>query len=104
MKLTLALFFFVFLATVLARVAADDLAALKETLQKLCAANTERAFGTCCASNNNGQDITAIGILPSCFGSVATTSGYIDKLFASNVMRSFRTNLEIISVLCLKRN
>ena len=81
MKLAFSLSSFLVLATVLACAAADDLATLKATLLSLCNANGNGAFGTCCLANNNGQDITAIKNLPSCFGETTAIGGLIQKLF-----------------------
>ena len=84
MKLLSPAFALLFFATVLVCAAADDLEALKTTLLNLCTANTAHAFGSCCGSNNNGQDIPTITALPSCFGSVHTAdSGAIQRLFVS---------------------
>ena len=83
MKLSLPISSFLLLAAVLICASGDYLASLKATLLKLCAANTEGEFGTCCSTNNNGQDVTSTSALPSCFGSTDTTeSGAITKLFA----------------------
>ena len=80
------------LATLLACAATEDLDldALKDTLLKLCNANTMGKFGSCCRASSNGQDITTVGSLPSCFGSAqATPSGAITKLFVSIAIHSF---------------
>ena len=89
MKLSLLMSSSLVLAAVLACAAADDLTALKTTLQSLCDANKGGIYGTCCAANNNGQDITSISALSSCFGAVTTNSDAITKLFAPTSMRSF---------------
>ena len=89
MKLSLFITSFVVLAAVLNFAAADDLAALKTTLQILCDVNKGGAYGSCCASNNNGQDITTTSSLPNCFGTVTTSGGIITKLFVPSSMHSF---------------
>ena len=81
MKLSLAISSFLALSAVLVCAAGDDLAALKTTLQILCDANTQGAFGTCCSNNNKGQDITAVDELPHCFGSTETAGGFIQEMF-----------------------
>ena len=87
MKRLLSLSPLLLLAAVLACAAADDLEALKATLLKLCGANTEGMFGSCCRAKNNGQDITAISSLSSCFGSTEMAdSSTIKNLFATNGM------------------
>ena len=87
MKLSHTLSPFLVLAAVLACAAADELAALKIVLLNLCTVNTAGTFGDCCVASNNGQDLTAVNALPTCFGSVAvTTDGNIQKLFASNAV------------------
>ena len=88
MRLCLTVSSFLAIATILCCAAADDLNALKDTLQKLCDANKNGEFGYCCTKNNNGQDITDIDALPSCFGRVSATSGTIQYLFASRPGRS----------------
>ena len=89
MKLFLLISSFLALAMVLACAAADDLVALKTTLQSLCDANKDGAYGSCCGSNNDGQDITAISDLPNCFGTVKTSAGTIMTLFVPTSMYSF---------------
>ena len=85
---------FLLLSIVLACAAADDLGALKATLKKLCDANKEGPFASCCNSNNNGQDITSVSGLPSCLGSIdAPSSGIIQQLFVYNVVRFICTSL-----------
>ena len=86
MKLFPTISSFLVLAAVLACAAADDLTVLKTTLQKLCDANKGGTYGSCCASYNNGQDITEIKSMPRCFGSTFSSSGTtIQKLFVSSV-------------------
>ena len=89
MKLSLLISSFLVLAAVLTCTAANDLAALKTTLQKLCDANKNRLYRSCCTSNNNGQDITSISSLPSCFGSLTASGDTITKLFVPNSMCPF---------------
>ena len=89
MRHTLFISSFLVITAALICAAADDLAALKATLQKLCDANEDGAYGSCCASNNDGQDITSIKGLPDCFGTVTTSAGVITYLFAPTSMRSF---------------
>ena len=89
MKLSLLISSFLVIAAVLTCTAANDLAALKTTLQKLCDANKDRLYGSCCASNNNGQGITSIKGLPKCFGSLTASGDTITKLFVPNSMCSF---------------
>ena len=81
MKLSLLISPFLVLTAVLACAAADELVALKTTLQSLCDANKYGTYGSCCASNNNGQGIASISSLPRCFGTVAASGGTITKLF-----------------------
>ena len=87
MNLSLCVSLFLLLATVLACASGEDVdfAALKATLLKMCAANEAGSFGSCCRSNNNGQDIASTDSLPKCFGSIAATTanGAIQKLFVS---------------------
>ena len=106
MKLPLPLSSFLVIAAALAyAAAADDLAALKATLQALCGVNNAGTFGTCCDDNNDGQNIQEISALPSCFGSVSTTeSGAIQRLFVSNVARSFGCVLKIIPAPSIARS
>ena len=84
MKLSLHTISFLLLAAVLTCTAADDLATLKATLQKLCAVNKKGEFGSCCAANNNGQNMAAISSLPYCFGVAGATAGDINTLFVSD--------------------
>ena len=87
MRLSFASSSLLLLATVLACAAADDLAVLKTTLQKLCDANEDGKFGSCCRASNNGQDITAVKGIPTCFGSTTITAGsVVQKLFVSHAM------------------
>ena len=72
------------LAAVLTCAAGDDLAALKDTLLNLCAKNGVGKFASCCLSSNNGQDITSVGSVPSCFGSVTVTGDTVTELFVSH--------------------
>ena len=88
MPLSLPISSFLALVTVLACAAGDDLAALKETLQKLCDANKAGAYGTCCSENNDGQDIASIGALPTCLGSTYVYNNFVQMLFVSSMARS----------------
>ena len=90
MKFSFSISSFLALAMVLACATADDLAALKTTLQKLCNANENGAYGSCCASNNDGQDIASISGLSGCFGTVtASSSAIITKLFVPSSACTF---------------
>ena len=81
MKLLLSSYFsFLALAAVLTCATGGEVDALKGTLQKLCHANKDGAYGSCCASNNNGQNIKTIVELPSCFGGATTENGVIRKM------------------------
>ena len=107
MKLSLTISSLLALATILACAAGqdNDLQALKDTLQALCTANKERAFGACCSYNNNGQDITTCGSIPSCFGMTSTApNGAILSLFASNAARSLSNELESHNASCQARD
>ena len=93
MKLSLLISSFLILAAVLTCAAADDLVALKATLQKLCSANQHGTYGACCAVNNNGQDISSIDGLSKCFGAVTASANTITKLFVPSSMCSLLDEL-----------
>ena len=96
MRFSLLAASFLLLATVLACVAGDDLGALKKTLNKLCEANKDGAYGSCCGANNNGQSITTLTNIPSCFGTPSTTnSNGIKILFVSKTNPRLLNELEI---------
>ena len=100
MKFPVAVYSLLVLAMVLAWAAGNDLDALKATIQSLCTANKNGAFGTCCVDNNDGQEITEIRGLPSCFGTVQTATSFdeISALFVSGAACSFSMDLGIVLV------
>ena len=95
MKLSLVATSLLALTTVLVSAAIQDIdvSVLKAAVQKLCAANEGGVFGTCCRENNNGEDIASVYGLPSCFGSIkTTTAGGVQDLFVTlppkNILRA----------------
>ena len=84
MPLSLHIPTFLALVAVLACAAGDDLVAFKATLQKLCEANKDGAYGTCCSKNNDGQNIASISALPTCLGSTYVSNNLVQRLFVSN--------------------
>ena len=89
MTLSLLISSFLVLAAVLTCATADDLVALKATLQKLCYANKNGIYAACCTANNNGRDVKAINAIPACFGLATTTGGIITRLFVPTSMCSW---------------
>ena len=106
MRLPLVACSFLVLAAVLTCATGDDIAALKETLLKMCYANKKGTFASCCLASNNGQDITSVSSVPTCFGSLsaAEATGTIQRLFVSSAAHSFGMNLRSFPALSKARN
>ena len=82
MKISIALVFAAVL-TLIGAAQDTQLNALKDTLFSLCSANKDGKFGACCIASNNGQDITKLTSIPSCFGTYSVSDGNLVSMFAS---------------------